>query len=200
MKTPRHIAAPKLAALLAGAAALHLSAALALAQPPPPPAGQRPPPPPRRGEAAETNLDPAFAMVAVKTVGTALRSFTPTPGWIKVHPRGERDAEAGLSYQNQIVARLRLVGPEAAPALKGTPPAAVNAEPKWLEAWQARSGSVLQALQPGNSAEIDRPKGCWRVPVVFNGGVVAHLRVSPDGATILPDEEAARDAAIYGAK
>jgi hypothetical protein len=40
-------------------------------------------------------------------------------------------------------------------------------------------------------------EGFWKVPIIYQGAIVADVQVTGDGARILPDLGAARDAAIF---
>jgi hypothetical protein len=52
-------------------------------------------------------------------------------------------------------------------------------------------------LRAAGGAELMPREGFWKVPLVYQGAIVADVQVTGDGARILPDLGAARDAAIF---
>jgi hypothetical protein len=62
---------------------------------------------------------------------------------------------------------------------------------------KARLADMVKALRPAGGAEVMPREGFWKVPLVYQGAIVADVQVTGDGARILPDLGAARDAAIF---
>lgn len=42
-------------------------------------------------------------------------------------------------------------------------------------------------------AEFREPEACWAVPLVCDGRIVAHIKVSSDGTEIMPDKKASEE-------
>jgi len=179
-----------------------------------------PPPPP---EELARPVDARNASTAVKTVTDAVPSFASGQVWVKTAPLGEQQMEASLLFQGKEVARLALNPADGAilpkgmrtappsPPPGGAPPppqpGALNANapvpppaPGAIvtpEQVKARLTDMVKALRPAGGAEVMPREGFWRVPFVYQGAIVADVQVTADGARILPDLSAARDAAIF---
>ncbi len=191
--------------------------------PPPPPHGKKPrgprpddagdPPPPPPDAAPARPVGPQAAPAAVKLVTVAAADFAPGEVWLKTGPRGDRHLEASVLYQSKEIARLAFNPADGAVLPKGLralppapaeqvqaqpPPAPSNGSAGDLE--RLRLADIVKNLRVAGGAEVMPREGFWRVPLIFQGAVVADVQVAGDGARILPDLGAARDAAIFAAR
>jgi hypothetical protein len=58
---------------------------------------------------------------------------------------------------------------------------------------EARLKDIPQQLNVLDGAEFREPESCWAVPIVHQGRIVAHLKISSDGTQILPDKKAVEE-------
>lgn len=58
---------------------------------------------------------------------------------------------------------------------------------------EAKLKSLATELVVLDGAEFREPECCWALPIAHQGRIVAHIKVSADGTTILPDRKAAEE-------
>lgn len=177
----------------------------------PGPRGERPPPPPRPEDDASPAkpVDSQAAPVAVKTAGDALAKLSAGQVWVRTAPRGEQQVQATLVCDGKDVARLEfdLAGtlltrgqrPPVPPRADAGHDQAANAKQPTpnLDAAKDKLAGIVTQLSVGQGAEIMSREGFWKVPLIYQSRVVGELRVSGDGAQLIQDFGASRDAAIF---
>ncbi len=73
--------------------------------------------------------------------------------------------------------------------------------PKGLHGFSEGNSGVLDSIEKSlaglgerltvlEGAEFREPESCWAVPVVYEGRIVAHLKVAADGSNVLPEKKA----------
>ncbi len=148
--------------------------------PPAPPGPGVPPEPPARREGPSL----AYVQAALATARAVVPCLSVGDVWMTRGPLGEVDVQVPLEYEQTIVAILHINPTNGQPLPLGYPPLE-SSEPLGIEALQARVAGFLPELQVLGGAEYRAPERAWLVPVAWRGVLVAHLRVSEDGTTVM---------------
>ncbi len=77
------------------------------------------------------------------------------------------------------------------------PIAPVPAAPVNLDPIKGKLPEFLKGLSAGQGAEVMPREGFWKVPLIYRNRVVGELRLSGDGAKVIQDFGASRDAAVF---
>ena len=150
----------------------------------PPVAGSPPPGPPVRGR--RRVFDPGAAGRAVETVRAGLPYFYAGPALVRRGPGGEVVVDVPLMYQGFALDRVHYDPVLRSPSPKGRPGRAWGVEVDPLEAQRVVGEALGEAWVLG-AAEYREPEDVWVVGIAWKHMVIAHVRVSGDGAEIVPD-------------
>lgn len=131
---------------------------------------------------------PENAMKAVEAGRACLQSLQPGAVWKHKAPHGF-EIKGALTLNNSPVVVINF-SPEDGSVL-----------PKGLHGYSEGTAEVIALIKNGlgdfpaklsvlAGAEFREPESCWAVPLVVDGRIVAHIRVSSDGSNILPDKPA----------
>lgn len=65
-----------------------------------------------------------------------------------------------------------------------------EAKPDIIALVESRLADIALQLTVLEGVEFREPESCWTVPLVHQGRIVSHLKISSDGSRILPDRKA----------
>lgn len=149
----------------------------------------RPPPPPVRGPPGQAPpISPENARKAIDTVKAALSYITAT---VLAHrgPAGDTCIDIVLLYHGFALDRVHYDPLAGTPSPKGRP-VCLHAYPD-QEGVEARARGLAETLVGElwvvEAAEYRAPERVWVVPLAWRNYVVAHIKVSDDGAELVPD-------------
>jgi len=163
--------------------------------PTPSPPGQVPPPP--QGQVLTPPGAPGNAPRAIETAKQADKYFTPGKIWMYRAPGGEIVIKAAVVYQGVAVTALEFNPSDGTILPRGYHPRVFNGAVP-LEQIKQKLPGIISTLRVLNGAEYREPEHSWAIPLVYNGKIVAHVRVYYDAIHIVPDYPATQEMEACG--
>lgn len=135
---------------------------------------------------------PENALKAVATSRACINSLAAGRVWKHRGPHGEIEIKGALTLDNAAVVVLHF-SPEDGSLLPKGLHGISEGRPEVIALIEKRLNELPQRITVLDGAEFREPESCWAVPVAHEGRIVAHLKVSSDGTTIVPDKKAAQE-------
>ncbi len=132
---------------------------------------------------------PENAMRSVATGKDCLALLVPGKVWYHRAPRGELDIKGALLL-NELPVIVLHFNPVDGSLLPVGLHFFTEGGKEMLTQVESKLSGLVQNISVLDGAEFREPEFCWVVPVVHQGRIVAHLKVSSDGGNILPDKKA----------
>ena len=130
------------------------------------------------------------AMLAAQTARENLAKVTAGKVWKHTAPRGEREIKGSFELNDQLLFMLRF-----SPADGSLLPVGLHGlnqgTAETMAIVQERLKQLCSELVVLDGAEFREPECCWAIPIAHQGRIVAHIKVSADGASVIPDYKAA---------
>ncbi len=148
-----------------------------------------PPPPPVRGAPyAQPPIRLEDAEKAVNTVKAAL-GYVTTTILSRVGPAGDLCVDIVLLYHGFALDRIHYDLETDMPSPKGRPVCSHRYSDREAAENRARelARQILEELWVVEAAEYRAPERAWVVPLAWRHYIVAHVKVSSDGAELIPD-------------
>lgn len=139
-------------------------------------------------EVAHLNFDPATNLLRARGEGPLPPAGPRGPG----APGGAPVPPAGAPVPPPPDSNASAPAANAPASNTPAPAAPVNLDPV-----KSKLGDLIKGLSVGQGAEIMPREGFWKVPLIYQNRVVGELQISGDGAKVIQDFGAARDAAIF---
>lgn len=137
---------------------------------------------------------PENAMAAVTSSRNCLPLLQPGRAWLHQAPRGEYEIQGCLLLNGEPVAVLRF-NPEDGNLLPKGLHALRPGQPNMVSVVESKLSKIAGELKALDGAEFREPEACWAVPLAHVGRIVGHMKVSADGASMLPDRKASEEMA-----
>ncbi len=161
--------------------------------PPPPPSrlsqpvNPLPPPPQKPIEINMNNIPGVLA-----TARKAKRYFSAGKVWVHRGPAGDIIIKGAILYRGTAIGTIRF-NPVTGNILPCgyEPRQFYNKIP--LEIARQKLPSILSDLRVLNGVEFRERENCWVVPLAYHHAIVAHLKVTYDGLSIVPDYPATQE-------
>lgn len=134
-----------------------------------------------------------YASAAVHTVRENLHAFTAGNVWNHIAPKGEFEIKGSLLLGQQVVMALHFSS-DGSILPRGLHSLSAGNRELHIKI-QARLKDIVGELTVLEGAEFRAPENCWAVPLAHSGRIVAHIRVSADGSTVLEDKRVAAESA-----
>ncbi|MFA6210493.1 MAG: hypothetical protein WCT03_12765 [Candidatus Obscuribacterales bacterium] len=132
------------------------------------------------------------AIAAAATARAGLTLLQPGKVWNHTAPRGEREIKGSLELDSQPVIMLRFSPADGRLLPKGLH-GLNESTAETMAIVEAKLKSLATELVVLDGAEFREPECCWALPIAHQGRIVAHIKVSADGSTVLPDRKAAEE-------
>ncbi len=142
------------------------------------------PPPIKRFE--EKPFSISYASVAIATVKKALPYMSFASPIIRYGPGGEVGVDIPLVYQGVAIDRVHYDPLSGTPSPKGRPARASGIKVSKDEILN-RVSEVIKELRVIEAAEFRDPESAWAVPLAWKSIIVAHVKVTYSGDSIVPD-------------
>ncbi len=144
------------------------------------------PPPVKPHVRIYRGIDPDLAEKAIDTVRNALPYMVFGPPLIHYAPSGEVHIDVPLMYHDYALDRVHFDPISRTPSPKGRP---VHVYGVFIGAEEVKQvmDRILGELRVVDAAEFREPEDVWVVPLAWRSYIVAHIKVSRDGTTIIPD-------------
>lgn len=134
-----------------------------------------------------------YASAAVHTVRENLPALTAGNVWNHIAPKGEFEIKGALLLNQQVVMALHFSS-DGSILPRGLHSLSAGSQ-LLCTAIQARLKDIVGELTVLEGAEFRAPESCWAVPLAHRGRIVAHIKVSADGSTVLEDRRVADESA-----
>jgi hypothetical protein len=128
---------------------------------------------------------------AVKAIATARSHVGQLQAgqlWNHQAPRGELEIKGALLLDDIPVAGVRFSPDNGSVLPKGLHPIGGH-NPAALAEAQRHLAQIASNLSVLEGAEFREPESCWAVPLAYAGRIIADLKISADGSTIVPDRK-----------
>jgi hypothetical protein len=143
------------------------------------------------------NPDLQGAARAVRTVWGARGAFVPGPVWTVRAPRGEVELKGAILAGGLVLADVRLSPVDGEVLPRGY---RVRSDRLQVSEERAQHGlaEAVRGLVVLGGAEYREPEAAWAVPLTYGNRIVAHVKVSADGGTLLQDHRVADEVRRFG--
>jgi hypothetical protein len=132
---------------------------------------------------------PENANKAIETSRASINRLVSGRVWRHKTPHGDVEIKGSLLLDDSPVIVLHFSTEDATILPKGLR-ALTEGKANIISLVEARLKEIPQQITILDGAEFREPESCWAVPVVHQGRIVGHLKVSSDGDRILPDRKA----------
>lgn len=132
---------------------------------------------------------PENAIAAVTTGRTSLSQVKAGRVWTKCAPKGDYEIKGCLLLDGEPVVVLHF-SPEDGSLLPKGLHALSAGRPEVSELVEKQLEMIVSEVTVLDGAEFREPEFCWVVPVAHKGRIVAHLRVTADGTSVIADKKA----------
>ena len=159
------------------------------AVPPAAPGQVPPPPPPGQIGISVVQSIPESTLLgnlprAIETASKIKPLLRPGKVWMIRAPGGETEIKAGIVYQSVAIAVLQLNPLNGNVLPEGLHPREYRAAMS-IQAIKAALPALLKSLVILPDASFLEPESCWSFPVVWNGMIVAHIKIFYDGTNVV---------------
>lgn len=154
--------------------------------------------PPKPNSSAERAFNTAEnAIRAAGTARAALPAIAPGKVWNHKAPRGEHEIKGALNLNQEPVIMLRFSPADGSLLPKGLH-GLNKSTPETVALVEQRLREIALELVVLDGAEFREPELCWSLPIAHQGRIVADIKVSADGKTIVPNRKAAEELELLG--
>lgn len=129
------------------------------------------------------------AIAAVTTGRTSLTRVQAGRVWTKCAPKGDYEIKGCLLLDGEPVVVLHFSPEDGSLLPKGLHALSVG-RPEVSELVEKQLEMIVSEVTVLDGAEFREPEFCWMVPVAHRGRIVAHLRVTADGTSVIADKKA----------
>ncbi|MBX3076138.1 hypothetical protein KF728_21030 [Candidatus Obscuribacterales bacterium] len=131
---------------------------------------------------------PENALKAVSAARACIGSLAAGKVWKHRAPHGI-EIKGALTIDGSAVVILHF-SPEDGSVLPKGLHGFSEGTPELISDIESRLSDYPERLIVLEGAEFREPEFCWAIPLVCDGRIVAHLKVSSDGSEIMPDKKA----------
>ncbi len=146
------------------------------------------------------DITPKKVQQVLSTVKRARKYLKPGKLWILRGAGGEMEIRGGIMYQGAVVSVVEFNPVNGSVLPAGYRPV-VYQENVSLSTIRKQLDTIVNNLQVLEGVWYREPEGCWIVPLVYKGEVIASLKIYYDGihvVPVVPDYEATKEMAYYG--
>lgn len=149
--------------------------------------------PPKPDSSAERALNTVEnAIRAASTARAALATIAPGKVWNHTAPRGEHEIKGALNLDQEPVIMLRFSPADGSLLPKGLH-GLNKSSPETFALVEQKLKGIARELIVLDGAEFREPEFCWALPIAHQGRIVADIKVSADGNSVLPNRKAAEE-------
>jgi len=134
----------------------------------------------------EKSFNISYASIAIDTVKKALPYMSFTSPIIRQGPSGEVSVDIPLIYQGVAIDRIHYDPLSDTLSPKGRPVRALGVKVS-KDGILNRVSGVIKELRVVEAAEFRDPEQAWAVPIAWKSIIVAHVKVTYLGDSIVPD-------------
>ncbi len=133
----------------------------------------------------EASIDPGKAGKAIQVVDKALKYMVIGPPIIHMHPH-ELHIDIPILYNGYALDRIHYDPIQRIFLPKGCPGhfPGISIDREELKEYASK---LFDEVVVGNGVEYREPEKCWVVPLVWRNFIIAHIKVSHDAESLIPD-------------
>ena len=132
------------------------------------------------------SFDISYSEKAVRTAERALPYIVAVSPIIRYGPEGETSIDIPLLYQGMAIDRMHFNPLTNTPLPKGHPARVMGIKVSKNKVFK-RASEVIKGLRVLKAAEFRDPERAWIVPLAWRSIIVAHVKVTYKGDSVLPD-------------